>query len=238
MIAIITLAGGCKKENLGDCFKSTGSLTTEMRELPSFNRLEVEDNVNVYIRFGETNKAEVEAGKNLLDLIETEVVDNTLFIRNKNTCNWVRSYKVPVNVELHCQSIHELIARGFGEIQTLDTLHADIFLAEQWLSSGIIKLLLNTNQVYLKTHTGPADFECSGISDYLYAYNSSQGIFHLEGIQAAEGLIWNDGVGDIYVNVSDTLSMQLDNKGDIYYYGDPAHVVTESSDDGQAIPLP
>lgn len=237
-MAIIALSAGCKKENLGDCFKSTGSLTTEMRELPPFNRLEVEDNVNVYIRFGETNKAAIEAGDNLLDLIETEVVENTLYIRNKNTCNWVRSYKVPVNIELHCQQLNELIARGFGEIQTLDTLHTDIFLAEQWLASGIIKLLLNTDQVYLKTHTGPADFECSGVTDYLYAYNSSQGIFHLEDIQANDGLIWNDGVGDIYVNVSDTLEMELDNKGDIYYFGDPAYVTIETSDDGQAIRRP
>lgn len=234
---MVLLFTGCQKENMGDCFKSTGSVTTEMRSLPTFKYLEVEDNVNVQILFGDDFQAEIEAGKNLLSLIETEVRDETLFIRNNNKCNWVRSYKVPVKVTLYCGQLESIIARGYGEIETLDTVRTDEFLVEQWLASGIVKLRLNTPSVFLKSNTGPADFECSGTVDYLYAYNSSQGIFKLAEIQARKALIWNTGVGDIHVNVSDSLEMLIDRIGDIYFTGNPDYVEATITGSGEAIPF-
>lgn len=236
-LLMVWLLPGCQKENMGDCFKSTGSVTTESRSLMPFKHLEVEDNVNVQIIFDNNTFAEVEAGKNLLSLIETEVRDETLFVRNNNKCNWVRSYKVPVNVTVHCPQLNSIISRGYGEVETLDTVRTDGFFAEQWLASGKLKLKLNTPSVYLKSHTGPADYECSGVVDYLYAYNSSQGIFKLAEIEARKALIWNKGTGDIHVNVSDSLDMIIEHLGDVYYTGDPDFVEAEITGSGEAIPF-
>lgn len=239
LITTFSISGfsGCKKENMGDCLKSTGSVQTEIRDLPDFNRLEVEDNINVFIRFGGPHRAEIEAGKNLLELIETEVEGNTLHIRNNNKCNWVRSYKHPIDITLYCDELDELIAHGYGTVETLDTLVQTSFLAEQWLASGMIKLLLNTDEVYLKSHTGPADFECRGHSDFLYAYNSSQGILKLDGVQAQNAFVWNTGTGDIYVNASDSLEILIENVGDVYYTGQPGYVSSTINHDGEAIPF-
>ncbi len=222
---------------MGDCFKSTGATQTEIRDLAQFNRLEVEDNVNVYIRFGSPERVEIEAGKNLLELIETEVEGNTLFIRNNNKCNWVRSYEKPINVTLYCQELNEMIAHGYGTIETLDTIVQPTFIAEQWLASGMIRLLLDTDEVYLKSHTGPADFECRGFSDFLYAYNSSQGILRLEGVQAQNAFVWNTGTGDIFVNAEDSVQILIENVGDVYYTGQPDFVSTTLEHEGQAIPF-
>ena len=237
VILLASVLMGCEKENRGDCFKSTGSITTEIRELDSFVRLEVEDNVNVFIHFGPNHSAEIEAGSNLISLIETEVKDQTLYIRNKNKCNWVRKYNVPINVTLHCSQLDYLVSRGYGTIETLDTIKQPEFYAEQWLASGVLKLLLNTERAYLKSHTGPADYTCHGRSDYLYAYNSSSGMLHLEGVFAKNSLAWNTGSGNIYVNVSDSLSIQIDDIGDVHYTGDPEYLNVTQTGTGTAIPF-
>lgn len=222
---------------MGDCFKSTGSIVTEMRELAPFERIEVEDNVNVFLRFNGENSAQIEAGENLMELIETEVDGNTLHIRNRNTCNWVRSLKVPINITVNCTALFELIARGYGTISSLDTLEQEVFYAEQWLASGSVNLVLNTKEVFLKSHTGPADFSCSGETDFLYAYNSSYGILRLESIDAQNGYVWNTGTGDIHVHVRDSLTVQIDRQGDVYYSGNPHFLETNITGEGNAIPV-
>lgn len=227
----------CEKENRGDCFKSTGEISSETRLLEPFSRLEVEDNVNVYIHFAPEHSAVVEAGQNLISSIETEVVDHTLYIRNNNTCNWVRKYNVPVNVTLHCTQIDFLISRGYGTIETLDTIVQTEFYAEQWLASGRLELLLNTERAYIKSHTGPADYSCHGSSNYLYAYNSSSGMLHLEGVKAQNAMAWNTGNGNIYVNVSDSLEILLDDIGDVHYTGNPAFLNVNRNGSGKAIPF-
>jgi len=233
----IVLISGCAKENLGDCVKSTGSIRTEFRIPEPFNRLEVEDNINVFIYFDDSYQLEIEAGKNLIPLIETEVKNGTLYLRNNNKCNWVRSFEVPVNVHLTCPSLDYLIARGFGTIETVDTIVGTSFTAEQWEASGLVKLTVNTQQTWLKTNTGPGNFECYGITEYLYAYNSSSGIFRLENLYTNECFIWNAGVGDIHVQVGGPAEFTIDDAGDIYYTGSPHTVISHLNGSGQLIPF-
>ncbi len=236
LIAALFLSG-CQKENMGDCFKSTGSVQIELRTLEAFSRLETEDNINVFIRFGDAHKVEIEAGEHLLSMIETEVREGTLFIRNNNTCNWVRDFKKPINVTIWCNQLHELIARGYGTVQTLDTIRQQKFYAEQWLASGVVKLLLATEEVYIKSHTGPADYECSGKTNFLYAYNSSAGILDLQQIKANEAFIWSKGTGNIYIHVSELLEAQIENVGDVYYLGSPSTIIRSGNGEGNLLPL-
>lgn len=231
------LISGCAKENMGDCLKSTGSIQTEMRVLETFTRLEVEDNINVLIYFDDKYEIEIEAGKNLIPLIETEVLNGTLHLRNNNKCNWVRSFEVPVNVKLTCPSLDFLVARGFGTIETIDTIVGMSFTAEQWESSGLVKLRLNTQQAWLKTNTGPGNFKCYGETEYLYAYNSSSGIFRLEYLYSNQCFIWNSGVGDMHVRVGGPAEFTIDDVGDIYYTGSPHTVITHLNGSGQLIPF-
>lgn len=235
--AILILHTSCKKENMGDCFKSAGNVVSETRFLEDFTRLEVEDGVDVFFGFGQENVAIVETGTNLIDLIDTEVLDGTLYIRNRNTCNWVRKLDTPIRVDLTCKTLDFLVSRGFGQIESTDTISQPVFAAEQWDASGTIRLLLNTEEVYLKSHTGPADFVCHGNTNILYAYNSSMGILRLEGIQANGIQIWNRGVGDIYVTTNYWGNIHIDDIGDVYYTGNPVELTIETNGPGQAIPF-
>lgn len=42
----------CKKENLCDCFKGTGKQTTEERSVAAFNKVFVDDEIDVHITEG------------------------------------------------------------------------------------------------------------------------------------------------------------------------------------------
>jgi len=238
LLALITmfLLPGCGKENMGDCVKSTGKVIQQNRSVAAFDKLEVEDNINVFITFGDENELVAEAGENLLPLIITEVQNNTLIIRNDNKCNWVRSFEVPVNVYLKSTGLQSITSRGFGLIETLDTLVTDVFTAEHWLASGKIKLRLDAQEVYLKSHTGVGDFDCTGKAGYLYLYSSSHGIFRTENLVVDNCYALNFGTGDFHVNVSDTLIVSLNSLGNIYYNSGVTIITEQISSSGTIIP--
>jgi hypothetical protein len=225
----------CAKENMGDCVKSTGKVVSQFRSFSEFNKLTVEDNVNVYITFGNENLAWIEAGENLQKLIITDVASNQLTIRNDNKCNWVRSFEVPINVYLQCTELTEIFSYGYGVIETIDTLKTDVFLSEQWLASGNIKLKIQANEVYLKTHTGVGDYECSGTTQYLYLYSSSHGKINAQETSSTTCYVWNNGTGDFRVNASDSLLGKIENLGDVYYNNNVQHITTTTSGEGLLI---
>src|SRR5204862_3278522 len=88
MSALALLNYSCKKENLFDCFKSTGDVMTERRSISAFTDVEINNNVNVIFVQDSLTYVEANAGENLLPLIVTEIRNGKLYIENHNTCNW------------------------------------------------------------------------------------------------------------------------------------------------------
>src|ERR1035437_4176093 len=85
---LVALFSTCKKENLCDCIKRTGAIVTETRTINGFDSIVVQDNMNVFIIQDPNFEVKVEAGKNIVPLITTSVVNGTLTISNNNRCNW------------------------------------------------------------------------------------------------------------------------------------------------------
>src|SRR5688572_6814 len=116
VFATVFLAG-CAKENAFDCLKSTGKIVTETRQLAAFNTIHVKDNLDVTLIPDSVYYAEVTCGDNLQANVNTEIRNGELWIENINKCNWVRSYKKPMEVKVHLPKLHSIFHDGFGKIK-------------------------------------------------------------------------------------------------------------------------
>ena len=65
-----------KKEKI----KGSKMVTTELREIGSFESLEIEDNLEVYLEKGDKAKIKIEADENLHNLIISDLKDKALLI--------------------------------------------------------------------------------------------------------------------------------------------------------------
>jgi len=226
----LTALLGCEKENLGDCFKSTGKIVREQRQLPSFESLELHDRINLFVSFGPEYSLTVEAGENLQEHIDTEVKSNILIIENNNRCNWVRSFKKDMNVYLTAPSIKGINYFGSGELRFLDTLNRESFTMNMYESSGDAFLLLNTDRAELKTHTGTGTITSSGFSDYLVTFVGGNGFVDARNTLGEKGLAVATNTGYIKMNVSDTLKAEISGTGNIEYYGNPIINLTDTGE--------
>lgn len=215
--------------------KSTGDKITEYRNVSGFSKITLHNNVDLILHPGKPFECKVTAGENLLDLVTTEVDQGTLTIRNKNKCNWVRSFKNKFTVELSLPSIQYIYYTGSGNITCADTIRESLFNMDGWTCSGSISLLFNCSTTWLSLHTGTADLKASGFSGVSYVYNSGSGPMECSRLQTGYTYVTNASTNDCYIQVTKELGAKIVLQGDIYYSGTPYKVEKEILGDGTLI---
>ena len=232
---VLTLSS-CNKENSCDCFKSTGDITTEIRPVSGFNKIYLEDNINLYISIGSIYSLSVEAGSHLQSLIKTDVSDSCLYLKNENKCNWVRSYKKKINVYITCKSIKDIkYDKASGNIYTLDTIHSDFFQIDDYNGSGIINLLLVSKNSFFRIHTGPADIIVKGRAENTFVYSAGNGLPDLKEYSSDNVVVSSKSTNNCFVKASKALDVTIGYEGDVYYTGNPYSVKTNILGSGKLI---
>jgi hypothetical protein len=210
----------CKKENMCDCLKSTGSIEKEQRTVSDFTMIEVHKNIYVTLIQDTINSVEVEAGKHLLPLIKTEVTDGTLYITNDNKCNWVRSYSIEINVYIHVKNLEELRSYSSKNIHSANTITTTVINIYDF-NSGDISLDISSNESYTKQMGAAGDIKVTGNTNFNYVFDQGYGFLHLENLQSNSALIVQHGTGDIYIQTKDALDVEITDVGNVYYSGNP-----------------
>jgi hypothetical protein len=222
----------CKKDNMGDCFKGTGVVKKETRVLEDFDSIYVDRRLNIVLVQDSVNFTVVEAGENLLELIDTEIKNGKLTIQNNNRCNWVRSYKVPVNIEVHTKNLQHIVMWGASNITNKDTLRFPKLVVEYRDASGNVELMVDNQLTNIIQHTGAGDAVIHGKTDQLLVYMSSLGYGDYTDLQAQNVYVENRSSADCRVLGNQTFTFRLRGDGNIYYKGQGEIVSEEKTGNG------
>lgn len=224
----------CKKENAFDCFKPSGKISSETRGVSPFHTIIIQDKIDVYLK-QDNFYAEVKAGKNIISNIITEVKNETLYISNKNKCNFIRDPKKKIEVYIHLPKLRYLKHIGSGNISSINTFVQDTMLI-RIESPGDVHLQVQTNYFGGSTH-GNGDLYISGQTNYFYYnYNGTNFIY-------ANNLNINNyvylethSVGNAYINLNNIgMDAVLYSTGNIYYSGNPNYLNYKSKSKGTVI---
>ncbi|MCC6720695.1 MAG: DUF2807 domain-containing protein [Bacteroidia bacterium] len=122
---ISVLNFSCMKEQLNDCFQSTGADISITKQLNSFSKINIGENFNIILKqdTSQNEHIKITGGKNIISQIVTNVKNGTLSVKNRNTCNFVRSYKRKITLEIYVKYLDEIILTSVAELNTPDTLY-------------------------------------------------------------------------------------------------------------------
>jgi hypothetical protein len=102
----------------------------EKRNVGKFNSIHAGDGVYVFIKHGDTESVEVEADKDYISDVVTEVKNGTLYIKNGDGLRWVFGGKSSkVNVYLTFKGFSSLNSGGGVNISERETLN---FLMQEY----------------------------------------------------------------------------------------------------------
>lgn len=203
---------------MGDCFKSTGHIRSSYRTLAAFDTIEIQDNINVFLTIDTFFETKIEAGENLIPLIKTEVINNTLVIKNDNKCNWVRSYKFPVNVYITMPSPGGVFNDGTGNIKGLNTI-ADKTMILKMSSSGDVDLSLDIPHLMCKLSASHGNLNLRGSAPLFEVFCIGTSIIKASELETEQTFITTTGTGDMYVNASNEIGVTINWVGNVYYSG-------------------
>jgi hypothetical protein len=192
-----TLLTGCAEE-------ASGPIERQAREVGTFAAIEVEGAAKLDITVGSAASVEVEAPRQILDRITTEVRDDTLYVEAKPK-DWLLAkgrnrvrlkVSVPTLASLRLGGGNHVIVRGFdgGESQ--------------------IKV------------EGAAHIEAEGELDRLTVHMAGAGNGDFSRLIANEAHVTVDGVGNVVVHPKEKLDATMNGVGAIHYAGTPREVST------------
>lgn len=227
----------CEKASVVDCFKSTGQIIQENRDLTEFHTVILHDNIDLVLEQSETNHLTIEAGENLMKKIITEVNDSVLTISNYNSCNWVRSYDKPITAHLSYTRLDTIEYRSIGNITSTDTIYTEYIVIDVKEGAGEIAFTVHATTIYCNLHYGTADIKMKGICDVCYVYSNSFGL--IDNRELISGFVYleNRSSNDVYVDVRKTLGATIDNIGNVYYTGNPYNITLSGEGTGELIKL-
>jgi hypothetical protein len=234
--ALLLGFASCKKDNMYDCFKTTGPIETRIREIPGFKSIELEDHINLYLTQGPVFEVKVQAGKHLHMNIATEVRDSVLHIENKNRCNWVRSPKKRINVYVTLPYLHSIRNNGVGSIYFENEFVQDT-IRTRISNSGDMHIRVNVGYLITSVH-GNGDLFAEGKAIENYNYTNGTNFVHLEDLTVQSYIfIETYSVGHCYINapVNGPIVATMWRSGNIYYKGTPTSITLYRNGKGDLI---
>lgn len=227
----------CKKPENRKCIKTAGEETELEHDVASFDKLDIGPNIRVVLVQDTEEKIIVRGGKNLVNFIQFDVTDGTLTIVNENKCNFLRSYKHVVEVEIHLINIVNVLFKGTKELSCLNQLNLPYltFVIEE--GAGKCKLNLKCNSLYLGSGFGWGNYEVTGETNYVKFDLRDNGFGDFYNLQIQDSAtVISSSSERMKINLDGAAArVETSSYGDIWYIGTPTFLEYNRYGEGELI---
>lgn len=213
-VVCIQMMSACRKV-VGE-----GPVVAETRNPGNFSGIRMGISGNVYYKQDNFYKLEIKAQQNILDVIETPIINNELVIRFRDHAR-VRTHEdIVINVTTPAMS--SLTVSGSGNINAIGTITSP----DMWLSvsgSGDIHVPALVTTYIDAGISGSGSitvFGGSATSEQLTI--SGSGAIDLLNVPVNTSSVKTSGSGTSKVNVSQNLDVNISGSGTVFYKGNPS----------------
>lgn len=226
ILCVFASFSSCKKAPL-----TVGSIVTEVRELPNFREVHVNDNINISLVRSDTCLIEITTGNNIIGNITAEVSNGILSICNTTTLNWLRPYDYKIEVTLYFKDIANFIFASSGTLVTKNNYTGQLASPEYYRfeihgGSGDVDLNVNNCSDFRVVYQhGTSRLNLHGENNVnLVIYKRSYGIIDARNYHAETANVTSDSATDCFINASKSIDATLNDFGNIYYKGNPENI--------------
>lgn len=209
--------------------QGSGNVAKEEREVSGFDRIDMSGYGEVIITQGNAESLTIETDDNLLEYIESNVRNNTLYL--EFTDNTIPDPSGTITYRLNVINLEALELSGAGSfrVQSLDTPNLGITFD----GAGKIDLdSLIADEVSVQIN-GAGDINFAGKVGKQDIHIKGAGKYSAPDLQSDQASVQIEGVGKVVIWVADTLTVKIDGAGNIDYYGSPS--VTQDIEGGGSI---
>lgn len=240
-ILVLFLIIACDSADAGDCFQKTGDIIEQEVTVATFNKILVNRDVELILKEGATQSVIIETGKNLMNDVVAEVIDDRLVLTDNNTCNYVRDYGVtkvyvtaPNITEIRSSTQYDISSDGILFYPSLTILSED-FGAPESFNVGDFRLDID-NTTFNVVFNNLSVCYVSGETNTLnvtFAAGTSR--FEGRDLIAQKITLFNRGSNDMIVNPQQEITGTISGIGDVILVNTPPIVNVEEVYRGRLI---
>ncbi len=182
-----------------DAIRGNGPTATETRNVDNFNGVQSNGDITVNIIKGAVKKVEIQGYRNILDILETFVTNNTLIVKYNNRYNNIRNSNVTINITVPDLSL--VATNGSGDVSINGFDNGTTLESKINGSSDIVIRNSRYNNVILDVN-GSGHLKSSGLQA-----NNADATIH--------------GSGDIEIACQQKLKARIFGSGSVMYWGNP-----------------
>lgn len=239
IILLLITAVSCKKPDERRCMKSTGEeAILDISLISPIDSLFLNDNFT-YMLVPDTEEfIRITGGENVIPFVQVNQSTGRIDIDNGNKCNFLRSFKKEIRLEIHVSQLRYLQYTGGGSITATDTLNTPDFRLKIIDGAGPVDLTLEGGYVEAIITQGYGDFTLSGTTIDAFFLCQTNSFCNTNDFVVTNKLTVhsNSGAG-MYVNADGAdFKAQIGRKGNIYYKGVPSQLTTVLLGEGQVLP--
>jgi hypothetical protein len=213
---------------------TTGQTVKESRELPAFDVISLAMSGDIFIRQGDKQSVEIEASKDVLDIIETKIKGDALVVKTQDG-HWRNLGQVRVYITV--PTIHGLNVSGSGEMVCQTPIHSNDIKIEV-SGSGNITISDLKAPVISTSITGSGNINLGGSNEQanLDAVITGSGSFKAEDLNVANAHVTITGSGSARVSALKQLETNITGSGSVHYKGNPI-INASSTGSGKTVSL-
>ncbi|MDB4534589.1 DUF2807 domain-containing protein [Vicingaceae bacterium] len=198
-----------------DSIDGNGDVVKEKRTISSFNKIDISGGYEVLINQGSDERLEIEADENLLELIETEVRNNILYISSKQPIGNAESLKLYITTV----NLNDIDVAGAIELSNKGTFESEKLEIEV---SGAADINLDIEVEKLTMDmSGASETTLTGSANSFSIDISGAGELDAKKLKTKNTTIDISGAGSAVVFVKETLEVSVSGAGSVKYKGSP-----------------
>ena len=224
--ALATASVSCKKAEDRKCFKSAGEETDSEIFVTSYDHLHLGSHIKYVLVQDTVEKVILTGGKNLLNFISVEVVNNELRIANNNKCNFLRSYKKKVTAEVHLKNLKKMHFEGTEPLECKGQLvipYLTLFVRD---GAGHVDLNINAISMNSVITHGWGNVKIHGKTNYSRMEIRSNGRCDTYELDVKDSIHVISTTAEIIKVNADNVLFRAETSagGDIWYKGSPSQI--------------
>jgi len=225
VLIVALVLSGCIKDPL--CVKGIGPVVEEVVSVEDFNAINLQGSMNVEISYGEQQAVVAEGNSNIIEELETEVINGTWYISLGTGC----FYDFDLKVFITLPDIKKIELSGSGDILATDLVgHENMTIENRGSGKIFVNEVAETSSLDVKiSGSGPVEIK-KAWPDLLYMniINSGSGQFRGYPAVVSECDIRVSGSGNCEISVDELLDVNISGSGNVYYKGRPVINVNNS----------
>lgn len=227
-ITIALLCLSCSSENALDCFQAAGDKVAESFSVEPFSRIQIEDDVILIIREGDTQSVLIETGENLLNDVVVKLEGETLVIKDNNSCNLVRAYgttkaivTTPVLTAIRNSSAYNVLGEGILNFPSLSLVSNSNPGPENIRKSGDFYLNINCEELTVSAN-GSSVFYITGTAQKVtLSFEDELPRFEGEDFLINDLTVFQRSANKMIVNPQESIKGKIMATGDIISVNEP-----------------